>query len=254
MTRDEAIRRAAALFRLANGGTTDGETCAAVEKAQAIMTRYQIDRTALEMDGTEQEDEGPWIDTAHGGEGAYTEGRRMAQWKWRLLFAICKANACLPHRTYKSNGAQMEFHVIGKPGTCDTVRYLWRLIASQVDTIALKQSRGMGRVYTREFREGCVERIRERIKTGAQSAIDDMRNAASLNPDPHALVRVNGALERIEAKRKESYAVAASQFGVRYSYGRPRSSASHDGAAREAGRAAGDKVSLGGRARASIGG
>jgi hypothetical protein len=245
MTNEEARRRAAALLRLAERAGTPDEAAAAAGKAQEVMTRYQLDAVGLLDDGPE-DDPGPMISTGRGGDPVADLGRRMPAWKWSLAWQLSKVNGCVPFT--RQGHAGKVLHLVGRAGDVDTVRYLFPLIVRQVEWAAEGACRGMGAVYGRNFREGAVERIGERLR----QAVEDARRSFQADAAARgvALVRVNQALATIGERHQAAMRASMAMEGLRWRT--TRRYAARDGSARAAGREAADRMTIGGRAAGGL--
>jgi hypothetical protein len=129
------------------------------------------------------------------------------------------------------------------------VRYLFSYLRAQVEHLTAEAGRGCGRVWRNNFKLGIVQTISERLKDQHETFEREARATAAAEGTT-ALVRVNTALAAMEAKT--ATVEAWTKEHMRLGTGRP-SYFHEDGHARAAGRAAGHRVHLGGRARGALG-
>jgi hypothetical protein len=257
---EEARRRAAALLRLADKAGTPEEAAAAAGKAQEVMARYSLDSGMLDESDPEA-DPGPMVATGNGGDPVGELGRQtVPAWRWSLAWHLAKANGCAPYKgrehsrgIYRKDPGwtppKITLHMVGRAADVDTVRYLFPLIARQVDQAAARAARGMGAVYGRSFREGAVERIGERLRAAVEAARASFAEDAAARGV--ALVKVESALIHARLRHREAMTAARTLAGIHY-----RSSSVRygqvDGSARAAGRTCADSMTIGGRAAGAL--
>lgn len=244
MTREEATRKVAALLRLAGRPGTVGEAAAAAGKAEEIMAAYEITHEAALDHGTDRPEPDEAAESfADRAEGWMDSRPRYQMWRGLLAREIAGQHGCFTFHGRRGAGATVE--IVGAPSSVEHVRYAFAWLSHAVEALVAQYGRGMGPVWRREFCEGAALEIGVRLKAARVTAAD---HVAAENP--HALVRVQAAVARLEQK-----AVAVKRFA--YEHHRLRSGSArqthHNASAREAGQQAARGINLSG-ARGSIGG
>lgn len=244
MTRDEAMRKVASLLKLANSSNAN-EAALAAQRAQEIMAKFALDSAMLNLDGDKPEPDEPIIDFGTKGAPLFDEGQRKSTWKIRLADHVARANGC---RVYL-RGPQIQ--VVGRASDADTVRYLFAYLSREVDRLTDRDGKGCGQTWRNNFRLGVVDTIAEKLREAKRNVNEQARIEARASANPHALVRVNTAIEKVEAR--SASVQKWMDTNMKLGKGRALGGARADGSARAAGQAAGREISMGG-ARASLGG
>lgn len=248
MTHDDALRKVAALLRLAERAGTQAEAETAAAHAESLMTRFEISRDAI-LDGEPQAPAENWELFNTRPDGHLDTGARLAVWKIVLASRLARLHACIAftaHRTF-SDRSQRTVEIVGRPSQVETVRYLYALLSRMIDQLATHHSRGMGLNWRSNFARGAAEGVCERMKEAREQEARAIQAEQAHNP--LALVRVNSALLKLENERHEvrAYAYRACGLGRASLRGGPRNES-----AREAGRREGRNLSIA-RARGAIG-
>lgn len=226
------LRKVKSLLRLGESPNAN-EAAVALGKAQALMDEHSISQAMLE-DQPEQEDAGPiqdWEDPL---------GKKSGRWQGYLAVSLCRSNGCM---VYRSSGNILK--IVGRSGNAQTVRYLFSYCTKEINRLTRLHGAGNGRTWCNNFRIGCVESIRESIKTEQQRLRDSMRQRASQeNSNGRALMVVNQAIMKVDNEYQQVAAFAAAKLrlgkgGTSYSR--------HDPGARSAGRTAGAGIYKGNR-------
>ena len=242
MSRSDAVRKITALLRLAERGGTSEEAASAAAMAQALMDKYEIESAALALDGAPEEPEESPMDSGDTPGGSLEQSGRLERWRVALARALVNVNGCFLY-TSRRNGKKT-IEIVGRPSQAETVRYLYGWLTKEVERLRESHGKGLGPVWRREFSEGVVDTLRERLKGQRAKTLDEMRAAATTST---ALVRINSAVAKVETYGREAMIYARSKHSFRSgggSYGGQRNDS-----ARGAGRAAGHGVPLGGNAR-----
>jgi len=230
MTRDEAIRKAAALLRLAERGGTVGEAGAAAARAQALMEKFELTKAAI--GGAEQAAEGEEeIDNfAAKPEGWMDTMKWVEVWKSSLAGSIARANDCFIYNGRRGVGRSIE--IVCRPSQVELVRVMYDYLKVEIERLCNAHGRGMGAVWKREFREGAAREVgvilKELRKKTAVAVLEEFAGNSM------ALVRVNAALVKMDGGRASELVARGS---VRLVSGGTRS-VQHNGSARAAGAAA----------------
>lgn len=235
MTLQEAIAKVTKLLRLSESSNPH-EAALAAQRAQEILTRYDIDRAALSLDGGSEPDEAieDFSRRAPLDEG----GKSLATWKLSLANTIAKANQSRIYRTGVAVG------IVGRPSDVEKVRYLYDYLLREVDRLADRDGKGCGKTWRTQYRFGVVEAITVKLAETRAKVENEMRAEVQGT----ALVRVNEAIQNIERKDRALDAWVSANLKLRAGPRRPMR-ANHG--AREAGREAGKSITISG-ARGSI--
>jgi len=236
--RHEAVRKAAALLRLAARPGTAGEAAAAAAKAQDMLDRWNLTEAAVTLAGhDEQQPEAPrdYYDVP---EGWLDSTPRAIPWRSILCRALCALHGCYYFQAWRGKGSSLE--IVGPPAGVESVRYVYAWLVREVDRLTDQHGAGLGRVWRREFAEGAAHEIGRRLKEQRAETAREVR--AEYVANPCALVRVDSALARIGQDAEASRMLATRVHNLRTRAG--SSNRQHNGTAREAGRQAGARVNL----------
>ena len=219
----------------------ENESAAALAQAQRLMATHAIEQAMLiEPDIEEQSDEEIVNFTAW--DDALDNSRKHATWKGRIAVALSDHNAC---EIYLRGGS---IHLVGRPSDVATVRYLYQYCVREVERLTKLQGRGHGRTWYNNYRLGCCDAIGNHLRDMRKSLYEELRgkaadtDAATVTAGSTALVRVNNAIEKVEARQTstEKWVKDNMNLGTRStSYSR------HDPGARSKGRADGASINLG---------
>ena len=240
MTRDEAIRKATALLRLAARPGTAGEAAAAAGLAQDMLDRWNLTRDALNLDGAPEpraEDE-PLTDFAAAEAGYLDTTKRLQVWRWMLANKLARLHGCYLWHGRRGDGCSLE--IVGRPSQVETVRYLFAWLARETQRLTDQYGRGLGATWRREFSEGCAREIGARMEAQHAATVQAVRQESA--PNPCALVCVNRAVARLDDDRASARTLATATYRLRSSS--TSSSRTYNGTARDAGRRAAGSVNL----------
>lgn len=209
MTREEAVRKAAALLRLAARGGTVGEAAAAAGKAQEIMDRYELTREVMGDGAAAPEPDEPIVDFGGRAGGSLDETAKTEIW-----LGILSRNIALNHGCYVFVDRRNEaftIQIVGRPTMVETVRYLYGWLKGEIARLAREKGAGMGSGWRRSFRVGAAQEIgivlkRQRGRTVAEVQAENAGN-------PHALMLVNRGLARLDPAGAEAHARAVYEIG-----------------------------------------
>lgn len=239
--RRAAMEKAAKLLRLAQSDNPH-EAALAAARAQEIIDRYRLNAAAI-ANAAEDHNPGQAPDDAEEIRN-YADDPLSADggtWKALLAQAIADGNQC---KIYTCGGAVC---IIGRASDVEIVRPFFERIAAEVERLAAIHCKGNGRTYWNNFRLGCVDTIRHRLRESARATVEAVKSEAIAAGGQSALVVVQNSLARVERRKEAVEAWARSNMRLRKSS--TRSSYHHAG--REAGRRAGHSVNLG-RASGSL--
>lgn len=213
---------------LANGSSFQEEAATALGKAQALMLKYKVTQSMIE-DVSEEDQEDIEAFRASPLNEEDRGKRKLAMWKYRLTSVLCQYNGCY---TFQSGSNLV---LVGKPSDVDAIRYLYSYCRREIDRLTKTHCKGQGRTYANNFRIGCVEAIREAIKTEQE----EVRKQFDHDKDEKSLVAIDKTLAKINENRRESKTFATRKFRLRSGSG---SGYRGNSAARNAGKSVGSSI------------
>ncbi len=238
MTIQEAMAKVTKLLRLSESSEPH-EAALAAQRAQEILTRYNIDRAALSLDGTESEPEEEiqnFTDRAPLDEA----NARLATWKTVLANRLAPANQCA---VYVSGSA---IGIVGRASDVEKVRYMYALLVRETERLTDRHGKGCGQRWRNSFRYGVVAAIAEKLAQTAAKVASDMRAESTGN----ALVLVNQAIAKVEQRGRDVESYLRRNLKLRQSSRKVRASSD----AHAEGYRAGQTINMGGGARGALGG
>lgn len=235
------------LLRLANGAGTPAEAANAAARAQRLAEQYRIDLATIDPNRPLAAEEPIEEQTIEGGE-------RIAKWRIRLLGHLARVNDCKAFQMIFKGGrdwekpeeAPRQMRLVGRESDTATVRYMFAMLARQIDRMAKERGRGLGRAWTDDFRLGAVDTIGDRLTKVREEARAEARAGAAANGTGAA---VEAALARIDS-RGDALAKYFESKGYQFRAA-PRGREVGNGYSR--GRTAGHGVDIGGGGRAGLG-
>jgi len=253
MAPDTVVDKVRKLLKLAGNNPNVEEAATAAAMAQRLIDAHNLSVAMLELEAPEaaRQPEEPIEDFGADAKLDWV-GRDHA--RERLASVIARANGCsiyFQHGWLKNAAGRhsrgKRICIVGQPSGAEAVRYLYAWVASEMDRLAELHGRGRGIVWRGNFKLGIVDTIGRKLRENREAMAAEAKASAAHNP--HALMVVSQALATIEAK---SGAVERwMKANMKLRTGRS-SSRQYDGAAREAGRRAGESIALrGGRPLAS---
>jgi hypothetical protein len=232
------------LLELANSDNVH-EASNAAAQAQRLMSKFQITEAMIEVEADEDEREDLEVDTLHS-----HDARNLPTWKGQLGVAMCEVNACHCYRTGS------ELRIIGRPSDANSVRYLFSYVVREIDRLTAIEARlrgNPGRTWCNNFRLGAVHEVNRRLREAhaeARAAMKREANDGDTLGNGAALVRVNDALAKLDARRDEAVLYGKKRLHLR---ARSGSRSRYDAGARNAGRRAGASINLNAGGRAPLG-
>lgn len=172
---ESIIKRIQHLLNLGNKATNEHEAALAMSKAQELLAKYNLDMAVIEATAVE------------GGVEPVKEKRertkidRSAMYKWQrdLCKAICEANFCwywtvdgLEDEERVSNGRSYRHKVkrhliLGKESNVIAVTYMYGWLADTIESLLPYTGSLRNSKSAISWKEGCAERLAERIKEKA---------------------------------------------------------------------------------------
>lgn len=155
----ELLERVRKLYALANDkrGASEAEAALALERAQALLLRYNLDASMIQDPELREKADGVSFESPG--------GHRLAAWATSLLDAIGRFNYC---RVILTGNNGTRFTIVGRPADVQVAHESFLFIMEQVRRL-IRQHRpagveGMSLQHARRaFAIGCAARVRERL-------------------------------------------------------------------------------------------
>lgn len=238
MTREEAIQKALKLLKLSQSNNVH-EAALAAQRAQELLAKYEIEQSIIdtELNGPGEKEE-PIERFDH--DPLEPARGNFPTWKSYLSASVAKANGC---RVFLSPGAKRNTAgvvIVGRRSDAQTTRYMYQMLCGEVERLTELQRTGLGKTWYNNFRLGVVDAIAKKLDEAKRKAQEEMRRDASSNSA--ALIKVDDAIARIEAKRQAVIEWERENLKLRSWHARW----TPDQEARARGQAAGANISIGG--------
>ena len=241
----EKVRKLLALSKSSNVN----EAANAAKMAQKLMAKHAIEEAMLdESDPAEDEDiEDDLLSSM--------EGSRIASWKSDLGYYVSRANGC---RTYHSRQRRSSrIHIVGRPSDAAKARYMFAYLRNTIDELAKAASKergNPGRTWVNSFRRGAASEVGRRMMAAIKEAQEEARELAAatdrVQETSTALVRVNAAIAKVDAKQADAKTWMDTNLNLRT---RSASSFTVDSHGYAAGKRAGASIDLSSGGRAGLG-
>lgn len=222
---DQIVEKIQKLLKL---GTSDNEheAAQAVAQAQKLMEKHNISQAMLTQLSSEEEEEETrsWEDPLYD-----SMGTSRSQWRGYLGQTIAKANNS---DVWTSGG---KIFIVGRGSDVQTVRYLFAYCEKEIDRLS-KRYAGNGKGWINNYKIGCVNAIRDKLKEAKTSAREEM--IAEDSNAKNAIVKLDD--KSIQIRKEIDNYFNAHNMGTR-TYG--KQSFSED--ARKLGYKDGQKINLG---------
>jgi len=225
----EILAKIKKLLNLANApSATEGEAAAAAGRAQALMTKYQIEDAMLDLEENKEEPENirDW-------EDPLDSSNRLPSWRAQLAMAIAAVNSCKIYR----NGPHLK--IIGEQRDAQSVRYMYAFLTREITKLSMKYA-GNGRTWTNNWRHGVVDTLRMRLREAQKKAMEELYQEH--HSTGTSLMVLDNAVAVVE-RRKAAVEVIGQKLGLR---SRGGSKFWGDSGARAQGRQDGKRINLGG--------
>lgn len=243
------LDRIAALLSLAENNPNEHEAAAAMAAASRLMAQHQVDRAAVEVHVAEPDME----DVVIGDEILDQLGSsQIPSWRWHLAYGISAVHGCSCYVSgtfdWETRKRLARVMILGTRNDAGAARYLYAYAARQVEALcreAMKTNGAGGRTWATNFRLACADRVVSRYREANKRNVAEARATAT----GAALVRVDAAAET------KTLALRAAEKAKNLRSSGGGGSSRYDQHARDAGRAAGDRVDFGGgSSRGTLGG
>jgi hypothetical protein len=238
MNTDSIIEKIKALLNLAdNSGASSEEAETAARLAQVLMSKHSITAAAV---AEARKAEGFAPPPAPNGYATVDCWTKRPVWVGSLGQHCAKANGCYVYWHWGAEGH--ELRLCGPDDDRRMAEQLMHLLIAQVNRCARREGKGRGRTYANSYRRGMVQRLGERLTEALREAEKDAKQLAQGEPGA-ALVLVSKAIVTRREQPKQVKLWVEQQVGKLTTRRASRSRYNNDGW--QAGRAAGDRATLG---------
>lgn len=238
MEDDKILDKVRKLLKLSESSNAN-ESAAAAAKAQQLIDEHNLSAALLAVETGEPEDSEPIEDSLRQGS-PLDKQTRLSTWRYVLAESIAKCNSC---QIYNYHGA---ISLVGRRSDADKVRYLYGYLTHETERLCNRDGCGCGITWRNNYRMGVVDTIYMKLRDQHSKFKAQAREQVALNS--LALVKVDKALARIEAKDASVADWARRNLRLVHS---SVTSARGNQSARQAGRIAGQSISIG-QARAAL--
>jgi hypothetical protein len=229
---DNVLDKVRKLLRLSKSSNAN-EAALAAAKAQELIDRHQLAQAMLTLDDTNPTkglDDEPIVNFS---DAPLDTPKQLDRWRGALAIAIGQWNAC------KIWAVGPNLMIVGRPSDAETVRYLYGWLSNEVERLATEQGQGKGRTWRNNFRLGVVDTIARKLREQHEAFKKTVRAEAETT---QALVRVDQSLARIVERKMEVYRWVKDNMKL---YQRSGGRSNYDHGARNAGRRAGESITVG---------
>jgi uncharacterized protein DUF2786 len=208
MTYQEAIDKAIKLLRLSKS-SNEHEAALAASRAQEIIDRYKLDISNLDYEKQEDlRDKEPIKDFGYEDPLDDFHGSSSQIWRVKLSTCVALANEC--KAVYKQVGSnQIMIRIVGQPSNVSAVRYIYAYFIEEIKRICSDKCAGNSSTFKRSFCLGMVDTIWKKLKEQKEATVTSVQQEHASNP--MALVRVNNAIAKSEARSQAVAQFVANQ-------------------------------------------
>jgi hypothetical protein len=286
---DKIIRKIQLLLNLGNKATNEHEAALAMGRAQELLAKYNLDMASIEAAKVE----GGAAPSKEKREQTKIDRSAMYKWQRELCRAIAEANYCwywvvemLEDEERVSAGKSYRHRVrrhmiIGKESNVVAVTCMYGWLAELIEDLCPYRDKQRNSKSGISWKEGCAERLGERIKAKAHEMQHPAESSATAVKETGLMIRSlvkteyeanydamygDGAYARAmeaqakwkaqqdaqpqpekSAAEKEKEAKASKRWWEKYQRQQQRELAKKDLKAYNAGRVVGDEIQLGAR-------
>ena len=193
MTRENILHRIKKLKALADDKANVNEAANAAAMAQKLIEKHRIEEAELfELTDEEEQEE-------VGEENLETfNGTNLVRWRLDLANRVSYHNNCkiISYKGNRRSGKPAKITIVGRPNDVATVRYLFQSLTRDIERLCkLLRPHGGGKSWSNSFRVGAVHAIGQKMK--------EAKAAARVGASTQALVRVDNAMNAVDAMMKE---------------------------------------------------
>lgn len=252
----------AKLVALAGQRDSIEEAAVAFEQAQRLAARYGLSLEDAADDAAESRGfDGvppPPLDVQAMTKRKIWAWNRAEAWIVTLGEAVSRSHGC---RIYQVRGQGGGIWAYGQPRDIDAAEYMLAVMTREIDAMAKRAARSAGgdRSWSRSYRMGVADAVWSRSKTridlvaAERAEVNERRRAAVMADEVGTLGDATVALARVEAAGDYAAQVEAALAEFRRSGGLgvklrkgPRPARARSRSAYQAGREAGESLSMGG--------
>lgn len=193
MTRENVLHRIKKLKALADDKANVNEAANAAAMAQKLIEKHRIEEAEL-FELTDEEDQ-----EEVGEQDLETfNGTNMVRWRLDLANHLAYYNNCktVSYRGNRRSKRQAKMTIVGRPSDVSTVRYLFQSLTRDIERLCKRlRPHGGGKSWSNSFRLGAVQAVSQKMK--------EAKAAARVGASTQALVRVDNAMNAVDAAMKE---------------------------------------------------
>jgi hypothetical protein len=201
MDNQKIIEKIQKLKRLAEGGSTEGEMQAAMDRMAALMEEYNI--SLIDLASSDDKNKAGSDPVDRDCITFYSRGR----WERRIFAAVAKTYGCF----YYNSGAGG--HLVGSEINRLAVKDMGLYLLQTITRIATRDCRGKGRAYHAAFREGMTENIINRLRQKYQETREAIKPPEASSTPGHAL-----ALQSLYKTQRMAIDLYLKNSGVKLSH------------------------------------
>lgn len=159
-----------------DGGATEAEAALAAEKAQQLMLEHNLTFATVEQTG-KTGDDGVRVK-----EGL--DKRQVYNWQKSLMANIAELNFCHVDLRYEDRGHTKVFNgyrLIGRAANVASTTVMFEYLVTTIDRLAKEHVQDPARYFTKyahSFREGCADRIAERLQDRQAEIVKEQERKA----------------------------------------------------------------------------
>lgn len=167
-----------------DGGATEGEANNAMEMAQRIARENNIDIATIEMAGGDAGEEAQRVKDNASGQGSRSWA--MYRWQQELMAQIAAVNFCYVTISYTYNGRRSRptgYNLIGRKSNVIMAKEMFTYLITTINRLLLDHNGGNAKLnmskYSNSWKEGCADRLRERLEERHTKALEEQRREAN---------------------------------------------------------------------------
>lgn len=160
-------------------GATEAEARLAAEKAQALMTEHNLSMAHIEAQGGDSGDGGRRVKDGVG-------HRQVYKWQRTLMHQLAELNFCYCSEKFESRGWGKArvfdgYSLIGRAANVVSTRVMFEYLVQTIERLARDDVKDPSQFFTRyahSFKEGCSDRIIDRLQERRAQEIKEQERKA----------------------------------------------------------------------------
>lgn len=164
-----------------DGGATEAEARLAAEKAQALMEQHNLSMAHIEATGGSSGDEGQRVKDGF-------SHRQVYKWQRTLMAQIAELNFCFCREEFETRKKWNEdqyrttrtsvfngYQIIGRAANVVSTKTMFEYLVHTIERLAREDVKDPAQFFTRyahSFKEGCSDRITERLQQRRQEEVE----------------------------------------------------------------------------------